>query len=117
MTLHRIAPNDPLKKDLIERPRWFLCGHGLGRRQLDHLRDRYPAAVTIPGRHQRAPTLEQIAAPVTAFDRALDAMPERLLDHLMRKARSLVAPIFEAGAKTVRHLRGFLADSPKQLGE
>src|SRR5262245_22643975 len=44
-------------------------------------------------------------------------MPERLLDHLMRKARSLVAPIFQAGAKTVRHRRGLVADSPKQLGE
>src|SRR5262249_40492416 len=66
------------------------------RPQLDHLRDLFPVAVTVPGRHQGAPTLEQIAAPVAAFDRALDAMPERLLDHLMRKGRSLVAPIFEA---------------------
>ena len=49
----------------------------------------------VPGCHQRAPALEQIAASVAAFDRALDAMPERLLDHLMRKAGSLVAPVFE----------------------
>src|SRR5262249_35580127 len=49
--------------------------------------------------------------------RTLDAMPERLLNHLMRKARGLVAPIFEARAKAVRHCRGFVADSLKQLGE
>src|SRR5215831_879691 len=76
MALHRVDPNDPLKKYLVERPRSFLCGHGSGRRQLDHPRDRFPVAETVPGRHQGAPTLEQIAAPITAFDRALDAMPE-----------------------------------------
>ena len=64
--------------------------------QLDDLCGHFPVAVAVPGRHQRAPTLEQVAASVAAFDRALDTMPERLLDHLMRKARSLVAPIFEA---------------------
>src|SRR5262245_46342740 len=87
------------------------------RPQLNHLRDPFSIAVTVPGRHQGAPTLEQIAAPVAAFDRTFDAMPERLFDDLMRKARSLVAPIFEARAKTVRHCRGFVADSFKQLGE
>src|SRR5262245_453998 len=87
------------------------------RPQLNHLRDPFSIAVTVPGRHQGAPTIEQIAAPVAAFDRTFDAMPERLFDDLMRKARSLVAPIFEARAKTVRHCRGFVADSFKQLGE
>src|SRR5262249_19769374 len=92
-------------------------GHGKSRPQLDYLGDPFPVAVTVPGRHQGAPTLEQIAAPVAAFDPALDAMPERLLDHLMRKARSLVAPIFETRAKTVRDRRGFVANGLKKLRE
>src|SRR5262245_53909041 len=59
-----------------------LCGH-------------FSVAVTVPGHHQGTPTLEQIAAAVASFDRALDAMAERLLHHLMRKACSLVAPLFQ----------------------
>ena len=28
MALHRVDPNDPLEKFLVERPRWLLPGHG-----------------------------------------------------------------------------------------
>src|SRR5262249_61262833 len=69
------------------------------------------------GRHKRAPALEQIAAPITAFDRALDAMPQYLLDHLVRKARSLVAPIFQARAKPVHHRRRIVVNSLEHLGQ
>src|SRR5262245_24137357 len=44
-------------------------------------------------------------------------MPERLLNHLVRKARSLMAPIFEARAKAVRHRRGFVANGLKKVRE
>src|SRR5262249_61655494 len=85
--------------------------------QLDDLCGHFSIAIAVPGRHQRAPTLEQIAAPITAFDRALDAMPERLLDHLMRKARSFVAPIFQARAKTVHHCRRIVVDRLEHFGQ
>src|SRR5262249_56377036 len=73
--------------------------------------------VATPGRHKRTPALEQIAAPITAFDRALDAMPQYLLNHLVRKAHSLVAPIFQARAKTVHHRRRIVVDSLEHLGQ
>ena len=88
MALHRLDLNYPLEEYLVERPRWFLRGHGDSGPQLYDFRGRFPIAVTVPGRHQRPPTLEQVAAPIAAFNRALDAMPERLLDHLVRKARA-----------------------------
>src|SRR6516165_8553664 len=88
-----------------------------GRRQLDHLRDRFAVAVAVPGRHKRAPAFEQIAAPIAAFHCAFDPMPERLLDYLIWKARSLVTPFFQARAKPMRHSWCLVADSLEQLGQ
>src|SRR5262245_13851103 len=85
--------------------------------QFDYLCGHFPVAVAVPGRHQRPPTLEQIAASVAAFDRALYAMPQHLLDHLVWKARSFVAPIFQARAKTVRHRRRVVVDSLEHFGQ
>ena len=63
------------------------------RPQLDHLRGPFPFAVASQAAIARAGA-RTVAAPVAAFDRALDAMPKSLLDQLVRKTRSFVAPIF-----------------------
>src|SRR5262249_14772923 len=59
------------------------------RPQFDHLGARLAGAESVPGQHQLAPLLEQIAAPVGALDRALDPVAERLLDHLALDVRAL----------------------------
>ena len=71
IALHRLDLNYPLEKYLSRTAALVSAWPWQSGPQLYHLRGRFPVAVTVPGRHQRPPTLKQVAAPIAAFDSAL----------------------------------------------
>src|SRR5262245_3217131 len=74
-----------------------LCAFG----EQDHFAGSFRLAIRSPCRHQLAPLLKQIAAPVCRFGLVLYRVGKGHLANLMREGRCLTSPISESAAEAV----------------